>query len=214
MSEIKPNIIIRQLEIGQMANFNYIVGDPETGKAACIDPGDETDILLAEAHKEKLEIVAILLTHGHYDHVGGVNELCAQLAIPAYLSRHEANHYTPDCKRLLTVLDNEKILIGNLTFECIHTPGHSPGCQCFYAAGHLFTGDTLFIDAIGRTDLQGGNTQQIFHSLQRIKRLPGSTEVWPGHNYGAYSHQNLSALCRNNPYLACDSLEVFMEMAG
>jgi glyoxylase-like metal-dependent hydrolase (beta-lactamase superfamily II) len=114
----------------------------------------------------------------------------------------------------LPVSDNEKILIGNLTVECIHTPGHSPGGQCFYAAGNLLTGDTLFIDAIGRTDLPGGDTQQLFHSLQRIKKLPRSTEVWPGHNYGSSTHQNLSVLCQNNPYLACDSLEEFMELAG
>jgi glyoxylase-like metal-dependent hydrolase (beta-lactamase superfamily II) len=207
-------LLIRQFELGQLANFNYFVGDAGTREVAVIDPGDDTDFLLKNAKKESLKIVAVLLTHGHFDHVGGVIELCAEFKIPAYLSEHEAPFYTPDCPKLLRTKDGEKISIGGIEVACLHTPGHTSGCQCFLVDGNLFTGDTLFVDAVGRTDFPGGNAETLFGSLQKIKQLPDDTIVWPGHNYGSVTQAPLGQLKAQNPFLACKSLEEFLNLAG
>jgi hydroxyacylglutathione hydrolase len=196
------NLIIRQLELGEMANYNYVLGDKSTGAAAVVDPGDDTDILIAEITKEGLKLCAVLLTHGHFDHVGGAAELTAKFDVPAYLSKKESLFYTPRCKNLKRTQDNEKIALGSLSVECLHTPGHTPGGQCFLVEGNLFTGDTLFIDAVGRTDIPGGNTRALIKSLQRIKELPDDTMIWPGHHYGEPPHEKLGILKRTNPYLA------------
>ena len=206
--------IIRQFELGRMANFTYFLGDSECRAIAVIDPGDDVDFLLKAAQKEGLQIESVLLTHGHYDHVGGVAELTTDLGIPAYLSEHEAPFYTPACQRLLRTKDSEKLRVGTIEVECLHTPGHTPGCQCFYANGNLFTGDTLFVDAVGRTDFPGGSSSALFQSLQRIKALPDGTIVWPGHNYGATTQAALGQLKVENPFLACGTLEEFLDLTG
>jgi glyoxylase-like metal-dependent hydrolase (beta-lactamase superfamily II) len=205
------NFIIRQFELGNMGNFNYFMGDAQSHEIAIVDPGDDTDFLLSAAKKEGLKITSVLLTHGHYDHVGGVPELSASLKIPVYLSAHETPSLTPVCPTLHRTKDNEEIAIGNIKIRCLHTPGHTPGCQCFLASGNLITGDTLFIDAIGRTDLPGGSASALFLSLQRIKKLPGSTVIWPGHNYGAVPKATLNHMLIDNPFLRCDTLEAFVD---
>jgi glyoxylase-like metal-dependent hydrolase (beta-lactamase superfamily II) len=89
--------------------------------------------------------------------------------------------------------------------ECLYTPGHTPGCQCFLVEGNLFTGDTLFIDAVGRTDFPGGSGRALLKSLQRIKQLPDNTMIWPGHHYGEPAHEELGVLKLTNPYLIDNS---------
>jgi hydroxyacylglutathione hydrolase len=203
------DLIIRQLELGLMANYNYILGDKSTGEAAVIDPGDDYDILVQEIRKAGLKLAAVLLTHGHFDHVGGVADLAAEYGIPVYLSEHEPPLLTPRCKNLKRTRGGEKIALGSLVVECLHTPGHSPGGQCFLVDGNLFTGDTLFIDAVGRTDIPGGNTRALINSLQKIKQLPDGTVIWPGHHYGEPSHETLGVLKLSNPYLAGNSEQAF-----
>ncbi|MBF0484892.1 MAG: MBL fold metallo-hydrolase [Candidatus Omnitrophica bacterium] len=211
---MKDHLYIQQIELGELQNFNYLLGDKGTREIAIIDPSEETDVLLDLAAKDNLQIVAILLTHGHFDHVGGVVDLVDRLEIPVYLSKREAPFYTPDCRLLKKTENHEKIRIGGITVECLHTPGHTPGCQCFLAEGNLFTGDTLFISAIGRSDFPGGNTVELFQSLELIKKLPDSTLIWPGHNYGRLTTDTLKNLKQNNPYLGCSTEEEFLNLAG
>jgi glyoxylase-like metal-dependent hydrolase (beta-lactamase superfamily II) len=155
--------------------------------------------------KNQLQLSAVLLTHGHYDHVGGADELARTAAVPVYLSEHETPFYTPACQGLTRTRDGEKIKVGSLEVECLYTPGHTPGGQCFLVEGNLFTGDTLFIDAVGRTDLPGGNARAMVKSLQKIKLLPADTIIWPGHHYGEPAHEKLGVLKHSHPYLAGDS---------
>ena len=188
-----------------MENFTYIIGDKETGESFVVDPSAPQAVILRELKAEKLVLKSVLLTHGHYDHVVDVDKA----DVPVYLSDAESSFYTPKAKKFIRTGDGQKIVLGAFTVECLHTPGHTPGCQCFLADGNLFTGDTLFVDAVGRTDFPGGSSAVLFESLQRIKRLPDATIIWPGHHYGAVAHETLGSLKKYNPFLRCGDLEEF-----
>jgi len=200
------SIFIKQLLLGDMENFTYIVGDKDAGAAFIVDPSAPQSVILRELKAEKLELKGVLLTHGHYDHVVDVDKF----DVPVYLSEAESPLYTPDVKESIRTGDAQKIVLGSFNVECLHTPGHTPGCQCFLVDGNLFTGDTLFMDAVGRTDFPGGSTKILFESLQRIKRLPSTTMVWPGHNYGTVAHETLGSLKKYNPFLVCTDINEFI----
>ncbi len=208
------NLYIQQLELGSMANFSYLVGDKSSGEAAVVDPNDDTPAIEAAAAKAGLKVISILLTHGHFDHTGGLKYYSNRLKLPAYLSDNESMLYVPSCKTLQRFTDHATISVGNLKIECLHTPGHTPGCTCYLLEGNLFTGDTLFVEAIGRTDLPGGSAPALFQSLQKIKQLPGDTMVWPGHNYGDTTCGRLQILKTENPYLACATEKDFLDLTG
>lgn len=196
------NISVIQLQLGDMANFTYIIADKDTRNAAVVDPADDTDAILTAAQKSDLAITSVLLTHGHYDHVGGADNLAGQFNIPVYLSKDEFFAYIPRCRNLTRTGEDTKIMIGGIEAAILATPGHTPGSQCFLVEGNLFTGDTLFVDAVGRSDLPGGNSRTLLKSLDRIKALPDTTIIWPGHDYGDVTHAALGVLKKTNPYLA------------
>ncbi len=207
----QKEIILKQMELGPMENFVYFLGDPKTKEIAVVDPAWDVGFLREEAKKQNWEITTILLTHGHPDHVNGLDDLLSTHSVPVYISEHEAPMYTPHSKNLRKVKPNEKLKIGNLEVECIHTPGHTPGCQCFLTKGHLVAGDTVFIDGCGRCDLPGGNAKMMFNSLYNVViKLPDSTIIYPGHNYGPVPHATLGEQKKTNPYLQCKSLEEFL----
>lgn len=208
----KSPLIVIQMELGIMANFTYIIADPISRKAMLIDPADDKKSILAKIQDDSLLLSGILLTHGHFDHTGGAKTLASEYNIPVYLSTHEAKYYTPDCPHLTFVNDSQKIPLGELFIECLHTPGHTPGCQCFLIDQNLFTGDTLFVDAIGRTDFPGGDPKALFESLQKIKQLPDNTMTWPGHNYGATTCGQLGDLKKSNPFLASTRMDDFLHI--
>ncbi len=206
-----PELILEQMEIGPMNNFIYFLGDAKSGQIAVVDPAWDVNFLRKHAKENGYKIVAIFLTHGHPDHVQGLDALLATHDVPVYLSKHEADFYTPDCKNLIKVADREKLKIGNIEFECLHTPGHAPGCQCFKYKDVLVAGDTLFIDGCGRCDLPGGNAKTMYASLANvILKLPDSTIIYPGHNYGDVPFATLADQKKTNPYLQAKNLENFL----
>ena len=199
-----------------MANFCYLVGDESLKTCALIDPAFETDRILAEAGGLGYRVTHIINTHGHSDHTAG-NE-AIKTATGAKLLIHEV-----DANRLGKVVhktfsrilggkgspapdvllnDNDLIQIGDGTnLRVIHTPGHTPGSICLYSDGHIFTGDTLFVGAVGRTDLPGGSSKQLLASIQeKIYTLPGSTIVWPGHDYGPYPSSTIEREKQTNSF--------------
>ena len=204
-------LILNQMEIGPMENFIYFLGNRQTKEIAVIDPAWDVPYLISEAKRQDFKITAIFLTHGHPDHTNGVDELLASCSVPVYICEHELPVLIPRVKNLKKVKPHEKLKIGNLEIDCLHTPGHSPGCQCFYVGDHLIAGDTIFIDGCGRCDLPGSNPKAMYHSLYNVvMKLPDSTLIYPGHNYGPAPVATLGEQKKTNPYLQCNSLEEFL----
>jgi len=203
-------IILEQYLLGPMDNYVYVIGCAQTKEVGIVDPGWDVDFLQQQAKKSGYKIVAILLTHGHMDHVEGLDQLLRTYDVPVYLSAREAEFYKPECKNLKLTADREVIPIGKITVECLQTPGHTPGCQCYRAEDILLTGDVLFIDGCGRCDLPGGNPKAMYESLYHtILKLPDTVVVYPGHDYGDKPSATLGELRQSNPYLKAKNQEDF-----
>jgi glyoxylase-like metal-dependent hydrolase (beta-lactamase superfamily II) len=170
---------IETLAVGPIQTNCYIVADETGGLAAVIDPGAESDAILAHLEKRGLAPSHILLTHGHFDHVGAVEKLRqagAKLAAHKNLETREG--FIPD----IPLDEGDTLTVGNLAFTVLHTPGHTRDSVCYRTGEALFTGDTLFEGDCGRTDLPGGSYPEILKSLARLARLDFDAAVYPGHD--------------------------------
>ena len=183
---------ISVMPLGSLGANCYLVADPASGRCAVIDPGDSGDQLAALLAGRGLTLDCILLTHGHFDHVGGVRALQAATGAPVYMSSNDLSlpgQLSSDLPTAFIDLSQKAgstVTVGCLTFEVLETPGHSPGSVCFLAreAGAdavLFTGDTLFQGSCGRMDFPGGSPAEMNRSLAQLGRLPGNYRVYPGH---------------------------------
>ena len=186
-------MIVRQLRVGSMDVFTYILGCEATREALVIDPGGEVDRIIEEARREGLQIKYILNTHGHWDHTVGNDRL--KLLTGASIVRHKQEP-GPDIDILL--VDEKPFQLGEIVFTVFHTPGHTPGGVCLYAEGQLFTGDTLFVGDSGRTDLPGGHRPTLGASIRRLMELPDETIVWSGHDYGPTANSTIGWEKRHN----------------
>lgn len=179
---------------GELQENAYLLTDEATGKIAVIDPGAPDQVLMDAIHAVKDSIAVILLTHGHFDHIGAVEEIQRLTGAPVYAAGEELDMLADSRKNLSAMFgtpivirdahplhDGEQIQLGTLMIEVIHTPGHSMGGMCFLADNALFTGDTLFAGSVGRTDFWGGDGSMLMHSVQRLAQLPGDYRVLPGH---------------------------------
>ena len=181
---------IKILPVGGLGTNCYILADETQGRAAIIDPGDEAGRILAQVEKDGLTVDYILLTHGHYDHTTAVPELAKALpGARIYIHQSDANGaggrlfpLAGQVEELLFYDEGDTLTLGGLTLEVMHTPGHSLGSVVLRVDNVLFTGDTLFAGSCGRTDLPGGNYEQILDSLRRLARLEGDYHVLPGHD--------------------------------
>ena len=198
-----------------MANFCYMVGDETTKTCALIDPAFETERILKEVESEGFNVTHIINTHGHSDHTAGNKEIKAATGAKLLIHELDANklgkvlHNTfsrvlggkgspkPD----VLLKDNDIIHLGESRLTVLHTPGHTPGGICIHTDNHVFTGDTLFVGAIGRTDLPGGSLKQLLDSIRnKIYTLPGETIVWPGHHYGSHPFSTVAQEINTNPF--------------
>ena len=208
-------MFLKQIQVGKMAVFAYLLGDEETGEALVIDPAAETAQICAVAEKNNLTIKSVINTHGHVDHIGGNRDIKkrtgariiihhddAQMLIstPAMYLRMFGAEQSPPADS--TVKDGDIITSGSLSLKVIHTPGHSPGSMCLYMDGFVFTGDTLFVGAVGRTDLPGGSWSVMHHSIMdKLVTLPEDTKVLPGHNYGTTPTSTIGHEKKHNPFM-------------
>lgn len=181
---------IKSMQVGELATNCYILIDEVEKKAAVIDPGDEADRILAEVKGLDTQVEYILLTHGHYDHIGGVARLHEALPqTKVYLHRADSRgtgfHVVPLADQVADLMyydDGDTLTLGSLTIHVIHTPGHTPGGVTLQVGDALFTGDTLFAGSMGRSDFPGGNTRQLFASLKKLAQMEGDYQVLPGHD--------------------------------
>ena len=208
---MKNQLLILQYAIGPLNNFLYLLGDPATKEMAMVDPAWDVPFLLDETKKHGYNVTSVFLTHAHPDHVNGLPQALAYRDMPVYISKKEAPFLTKNLKNLVLIEDHAKLTVGNIVFDVLHTPGHTPGCQCFLSQGKLISGDTVFIDGCGRCDLPGGDARVMYQSLSGvIAKLPHDTIIYPGHNYGPTPTDTLEHQLKTNYYLNCASMEEFL----
>jgi len=223
----EPAIYLKQLELGPMQNFVYLIGDPVTRDCVVVDPAWEIDTIVDTAGADGFTIRGALVTHTHQDHVGGsleswgmpgripgVEELLTRMPAKIYVHQTEREFLRGLGSELQAVDNHDTLQVGRLTVRFLHTPGHTPGSQCFLVDGRLVSGDTLFIGSCGRTDLPGSNPTEMYYSLtQRLGALPDETVLLPGHNYGGAS-SSIGREKRQNPFLHFASLGDFLRAMG
>ncbi|MDI6726332.1 MAG: MBL fold metallo-hydrolase [Smithellaceae bacterium] len=208
-------MFVKQMQVGQMAVFAYLVGDEASGDALVIDPAANIDGLITEARNNKLNIKYIVNTHGHVDHTSGNKEMREKTGARIIVHEDDAEMLANTPAMILKmfgatasppadirVKDGDDIAVGQVSLKVLHVPGHSPGSMALFYDGMVFTGDTLFVEAVGRTDLPGGSWEVMSRSIQeRLFTLPDETTVMPGHNYGRMTSSSIGHEKRNNPYL-------------
>jgi hydroxyacylglutathione hydrolase len=208
-----------------MMNFIYLIGCAETREAAVIDPAWDVPAILRLADESDLRISRILITHGHPDHINGLEELLEATDARVYMHADEIDYTKEIAARFRVtadfmnrrasnfqpISDGEEIMVGRLPVQFLHTPGHTPGSQCFLVEKNLVSGDTLFINACGRVDLPGGDPEKMWWSLnRRLAALDDDTILYPGHNYAERRTSTLGDEKRNNPYLQYTSVSQFL----
>ena len=204
-------LYIQQMEIGPMENFVYLVGSKTTREVFIVDPAWQVDTILRTAKEEDLKIKGALVSHYHFDHTNGIEELLEAVDVPIYVNKKDAPYMEHSSDNIKEVDNNFKIKVGEIEVEMIHTPGHTPGSQCFHVQNRLISGDTLFINACGRCDLPGGDAKEMYASLtQKLAKFDDSTILLPGHNYADKPTSTMGEQKKSNPYLMCDSLDNFL----
>jgi len=231
MSEV---LLFRQLLAGRdfangdhfattMRNHVYAIGDAASREIVLVDPAYDVPALLEWAEREDLRLVGALATHYHADHIGGdifdehiqgLADLLERADVPVHVQKEEVPWVcemsgTP-ASSLVAHRDDDVVQVGSVEIRLLHTPGHTPGSQCFIVGDNLVSGDTLFLDGCGRTDLPGADASDMYASLQRLASLPGRLRLWPGHHYSPDMSAPLEEVRRHNPVLARMDREIWL----
>jgi len=212
---------------GQMVNFVYLIGDRKTGEAIAVDPAYGVADLLGILAKDGMRLTGVLATHHHPDHVGGsmmgysiqgIRDLLETEDVRIHVNSAEAEWVrrgTGVSSSDLVSHDSGDVLdVGGIPIQLLHTPGHTPGSQCFLVDKMLVSGDTLFLEGCGRTDLPGSDADAMYESLQRLAGLPDETAVFPGHRYSAPSVGTMAAVKEVNYVFKPKSKEAWLTMFG
>lgn len=222
-------LYFKQLEIGPMQNFTYLIGDPTTREALVVDAAWDIPALIRLAEQDGFTITKALVTHYHQDHLGGdfagyhiqgAVELLEQVKAKVYIHKAEAQFLSRlvglSASDLVQVASGDTTDVGNVKVTFIHTPGHTPGSQCFLVENRLVAGDTLFINSCGRVDLPGSSPEDMYYSLQKLANLPDDTVLYPGHNYAGKPFDRLAEQKRHNMYLHLSrkTLQDFLAVMG
>jgi glyoxylase-like metal-dependent hydrolase (beta-lactamase superfamily II) len=209
----------------QMVNFVYVVGDRSSGECVLVDPAYSVGELLDAVAADGMRVVGVVASHYHPDHIGGSMMGLTIEGVPALLERvdvpvHVQAAEAPWVARTIGISADELaahepgdvVTVGGVAIELLHTPGHTPGSQCLLVDGCLVTGDTLFLDGCGRTDLPGSDAEAMYDSLQRLATLPGGTVVLPGHRYSLPSSATLESIREQNYVFKPSSKDQWMTM--
>jgi glyoxylase-like metal-dependent hydrolase (beta-lactamase superfamily II) len=225
----EPALYFKQIEIGPMQNFTYLVGDPVSREALVVDAAWDIPALVQIAGQDGYTITKALVTHYHQDHLGGdfsgyripgAAELLEQVKAKVYVHKTEAPFLNRiaglSASDIVKVESGDTTNVGNVKVTFIHTPGHTPGSQCFLIENRLVAGDTLFIGSCGRVDLPGSSAEDMYYSLQTLAKLADETILYPGHNYAGKPFDTIAQQRRHNMYLhlSTKSLQDFLAMMG
>lgn len=187
-------------------NFSYIVADEVSKEAAVVDPSYNSEVIIPILREQNLHVKYIINTHDHSDHVAGNEDI--KLRFGAKVVAHELAKITKD----ISVVDGDVLSLGTIALRVIHTPGHSPDGISLLVDGKLLTGDTLFVGECGRTDLPGGSSEDMYHSLfHKLLKLDDDIEVYPGHDYGPAPYSTIGAERRTNYTLVRRTLDEFVQ---
>ena len=228
------DLYFRQVLVGEMANFAYLIGSLSTREVLVVDPAWSVDALVEHAEQEGMRVTGARVTHYHQDHIGGslfgheiegLQQLKERLPeARIHVQRHEAAGVAKVAglapSELVAHEAGDVIELGGLRIRLLHTPGHTPGSQCFLVeepgeAGKLVSGDTLFLGSCGRVDLPGSSPEQMYESLNLVlRRLPDETMLFPGHLYSQEPHSTMGEQKRTNPFLRVTSLDMFLRFMG
>ncbi|MFN2442058.1 MAG: MBL fold metallo-hydrolase [Thermoanaerobaculia bacterium] len=212
----------------QMVNFCYLIGDRDAGECVVVDPAWDVQGLFDAAAADGMKITGALATHYHPDHIGGdlfghrvegLPDLQEIAGVPVHAHRSEVEgirYMTGLSASDLVLHDGGDVLeVGGVRIELLHTPGHTPGSQCFLVDGKLVSGDTLFVGGCGRVDLPGGDAETMYLTLtQRLAKLPESTILYPGHHYGPVPQSTIGSEKQSNYALRPQSLDDWLSLMG
>ena len=219
------DLYLEQILVGPMENFVYLIGSKSTREVAIIDPAWDIDALLEHIQQRDLKLASVLITHYHPDHCGGgmgghsiegIAEVLEKEPVKIFVNKHEAEglkKVTGVSDIDLNVVDSgDHLTIGENDIEFLHTPGHTPGSQCFKVNNNLVSGDTLFVQGCGRVDLPGSNSEDMFHSLRKLSSLPDETILYPGHHYSPQESETMGKVKEINSYLRIEVIELWKQI--
>ena len=218
-------LYLKQLQLGAMQNFVYLIGDPTTHEAAVVDPAWNGPAILNQVREDGYRLTHVILTHGHYDHINAVEEIVDKTDATVCGQKSELEEFIAEGlgglviprSSLKKTVSGDSLTVGKMQIRLIHTPGHTPGSQCLLIEGQgedgiVVTGDTLFIGTIGRCDLPFSSPHDLFHSLGKLKQLKDETVIYPGHDYGASPTNTMKKEKRTNPFLLVKNMDEFLQM--
>ena len=211
-----------------MANFLYLIGNKQTKECVVVDPAWDIPGIIKVVEEDGMKLTGALVTHYHPDHVGGeifgieitgLAELMEKYPVPVYVNKHEADglrQITGLSKSDMKQVEGEdKLKLGSVEITFLHTPGHTPGSQCFRVEDSLIAGDTLFLQGCGRVDLPGGNSEELYNTItRRLSKIEDNITLFPGHNYGGTPSEKMGEVRKSNSCFQVRGIEDWYRMMG
>ncbi len=195
-----------------MENFIYIIEDMQSKRAAVVDPAWDPAAIIDLVKLRELTITDILLTHSHHDHINAIDNILIHYDAKLHLTHAEAEFWGQAGTLPSLHYGGDQLTLGNTQIQVLHTPGHTPGSACYKIHDQLITGDTMFVFGCGRCDLAGGDPNQMFDTLNKMKaELPAHTQILPGHNYAVKETASMGEQLEGNPFLHCETQNDFVD---
>ncbi|MBJ6763150.1 MBL fold metallo-hydrolase [Myxococcaceae bacterium JPH2] len=210
-----PTPYVRQLKLGPMDNFVYLVGPADGAEVVVVDPAWDVPAIEAAVAADGKRVAGAFISHSHFDHMNGLGELLSRHDVPVYAQGAEVD-FSPELRdvggdALQRLGAGDSVLVGARAFQALHTPGHTPGSHCLLAQDALVSGDTLFISGCGRCDMKGGNPEDMYRSLSQVLgKVPDTARLFPGHDYAEVPVAGMDQVRKSNPYFAFPDVASFV----